>query len=117
MRNWAAGLILGLAAAGGFSAGPAAAESAVEAPRDPAACGACTLRHRSLTRRAKELQAAEEARGACRIKGDITAAGERLYHRPGDPAYAWVWIDEAAGERWFCSAEDAEAAGWRAAGG
>jgi len=114
--GWVAGLLaVGVLASGGMAADAVApAESAVEAPADPAACGACTLRHRNLTRRAKELRAAEEARGDCQIKGDITATGERRYHRPGDPGYAWVWVDEAAGERWFCSAEEAEAAGWRA---
>jgi hypothetical protein len=121
VRILLAGLIVGLVATGIAYAGqgesgaapPPAGDSAAGELRDPAACGACTLRHRNLTRRAKELQAAEGARGACRIKGDITATGERLYYRPGDPAYAWTRIDEAAGERWFCSAEEAEAAGWR----
>jgi len=121
VRVWAAGWVAGLLAAGVLPCGgmaadavaPAPAESGVELPPDPAACSACTLRHRNLTRRARDLQAAEEARGDCQIKGDITAAGDRLYHRPGDAAYPRVWVDEAAGERWFCSTEEAEAAGWR----
>jgi hypothetical protein len=121
VRILLAGLIVGLSvtamAYAGQGEGDAAplpaGDSAAGELRDPAACGACTLRHRNLTRRAKELQAAEEARGACQIKGDITATGERVYYQPGDPGYAWTWIDEAAGERWFCSAEEAGAAGWR----
>ncbi len=39
----------------------------------------------------------------------------RRYHRPGERDYEWVWISEARGERWFCSVDEAEAAGWRAA--
>lgn len=50
----------------------------------------------------------------CSIKGNINRDGERIYHMPGMRSYANTRIDETAGERWFCSAQDAEAAGWRA---
>jgi len=50
----------------------------------------------------------------CRIKGNINGQGERIYHLPGAPSYADTRIDRGRGERWFCSAEDAERAGWRA---
>lgn len=53
---------------------------------------------------------------ACAIKGNINRSGERIYHVPGGPAYDSVRIDEAAGERWFCSEAEAQAAGWRAPG-
>jgi endonuclease YncB( thermonuclease family) len=56
------------------------------------------------------------AAAGCVIKGNITAAGERVYHTPASPWYARTRVDESAGEAWFCSAADAEAAGWRAAG-
>ncbi len=56
--------------------------------------------------------AAPEAPGACAVKGNRSDRG-RIYHLPGSPAYAATRIDEAAGERWFCSAAKAEAAGWR----
>ena len=71
--------------------------------------------NQNLSERRKERQAAKEARGDCQIKGDITPEGERLYRRPGEPDYEWAWISEAKGERWFCSVDEAEAAGWRAA--
>jgi len=51
----------------------------------------------------------------CAIKGNVTAKGERVYHLPGAQWYARTRIDESEGERWFCSAAEAEAAGWRAA--
>lgn len=60
-------------------------------------------------------QGSEPARGECRIKGNINAKGERIYHRPGQADYQRTRINEAQGERWFCSAAEAEAAGWRAA--
>lgn len=50
----------------------------------------------------------------CDIKGNISGSG-RIYHRPGQQNYARTEIDTGAGERWFCSAAEAEAAGWRAA--
>lgn len=55
------------------------------------------------------------ARRACAIKGNISSSG-RIYHVPGSRHYERTVIDEASGERWFCSKEEAEAAGWRAAG-
>jgi endonuclease YncB( thermonuclease family) len=48
----------------------------------------------------------------CKIKGNISRNG-RIYHVPGSPNYAATQIDETKGERWFCTAEEAEAAGWR----
>lgn len=47
------------------------------------------------------------------IKGNISARGNKIYHMPGDRAYASVKIDPTAGERYFCSEQDAQAAGWR----
>jgi len=51
--------------------------------------------------------------GKCRIKGNISGNG-KIYHVPGSDAYAKTRIDESKGERWFCSEEEARAAGWRA---
>lgn len=52
----------------------------------------------------------------CAIKGNISGNG-RIYHLPGGRHYDRTGIDEAQGERWFCSPAEAEAAGWRAARG
>ena len=52
---------------------------------------------------------------ACRIKGNISGSGERIYHSPGQRDYERTGIRPENGERWFCSAAEAEAAGWRAA--
>ena len=49
----------------------------------------------------------------CDIKGNINARGERLYHVPGGRWYDQTRIDESRGQRWFCSEEEARAAGWR----
>lgn len=51
----------------------------------------------------------------CEIKGNISRSGERIYHVPGQQHYDRTRIDTAAGERWFCSAAEAEEAGWRPA--
>ena len=50
----------------------------------------------------------------CSIKGNISSHGH-IYHLPWSPWYDRVSIDEARGERWFCSEADALAAGWRPA--
>ena len=43
------------------------------------------------------------------IKGNINSRGERIYHVPGSRYY-----DRTIAEFWFCTAEEAEAAGFRA---
>jgi micrococcal nuclease len=48
------------------------------------------------------------------IKGNISQnSGEKIYHVPGQENYAPTRINEAAGERWFCTESDAVSAGWR----
>jgi micrococcal nuclease len=49
----------------------------------------------------------------CVIKGNISSSGEKIYHLPGQRYYNQTVIDESKGERWFCSEEEAQAAGWR----
>jgi endonuclease YncB( thermonuclease family) len=50
----------------------------------------------------------------CNIKGNINREGEHIYHVPGRSSYGATKINESRGERWFCSEEEAIAAGWRA---
>ncbi len=50
----------------------------------------------------------------CKIKGNISAAGERIYHVPGQTYYHDTWVS-VVGERWFCSEIEAQQAGWRRA--
>ncbi|WP_336488279.1 thermonuclease family protein [Methylobacterium nigriterrae] len=64
-----------------------------------------------------ETAPAEAAPGGCKIKGNINAKGAKIYHEPGSRDYERTRINEAKGERRFCSAEEAERAGWRATGG
>ena len=70
--------------------------------------------------RARAWAAAEvQAPGGCTIKGNVTNAG-RIYHMPWSPWYEKVRMDQdgrggAKGKRWFCSEEEALAAGWRPA--
>lgn len=64
-----------------------------------------------------EAAPAKAASGRCTIKGNIsTRSGERIYHLPGGPWYDRTKISEGRGERWFCSEQEARAAGWRRAG-
>ncbi len=55
-----------------------------------------------------------DRRGSCTIKGNVSTGGERIYHVPGGAFYDRTEINEAEGERWFCSEAEARAAGWRA---
>ncbi len=53
----------------------------------------------------------------CKIKGNISVnSGERIYHVPGQHYYEDTRISPQYGERWFCTEEEARAAGWRKAG-
>ncbi len=49
----------------------------------------------------------------CRIKGNIGASGEKIYHVPGGKFYDNTLIEPEKGERWFCTEAEAVAAGWR----
>jgi hypothetical protein len=49
----------------------------------------------------------------CTIKGNMTRSGECIYHVPGGRYYNSVKMDLSKGKRWFCSEEEAEAAGCR----
>lgn len=51
----------------------------------------------------------------CSIKGNISVTGEKIYHVIGCAYYNKTNISEDEGEKWFCSGEEAEAAGWRKA--
>lgn len=50
------------------------------------------------------------------IKGNISRSGEKIYHVPGGANYNQVKIDESAGEMFFRTEAEAQAAGWRKAG-
>ena len=51
-------------------------------------------------------------KGSCVIKGNI-GHGKKTYYMPFHYAYSLVKIDEAKGERWFCTEDEAIAAGWQ----
>lgn len=51
----------------------------------------------------------------CQIKGNISRNGTRIYHVPGQQDYDKTRISESKGERWFCTEDEAQAAGWRRA--
>jgi len=49
----------------------------------------------------------------CTIKGNVNTSGECIYHKPTSRWYAKIQMKISKGTRWFCSVEDAEAAGCR----
>lgn len=49
----------------------------------------------------------------CTIKGNVNSAGVCIYHRPESRWYAKIKMHISKGTRWFCSVEEAEAAGCR----
>lgn len=66
------------------------------------------------TRRAGAAEAQRTAAppsASCVVKGNVNRKGRRIYHVPGDPYYG-----RTKPENWFCSAAEAEAAGFRRAG-
>ena len=63
---------------------------------------------------AAEWLAPGSASANCDIKGNISIeTRERIYHVPGQRYYEQTRISPEYGERWFCSEEEARAAGWR----
>jgi endonuclease YncB( thermonuclease family) len=49
----------------------------------------------------------------CTIKGNVNSAGECIYHTPKSRWYAQIKMQISKGTRWFCSVDEAEAAGCR----
>jgi len=49
----------------------------------------------------------------CTIKGNVNSAGECIYHKPTSRWYAQIKMQINKGTRWFCSVDEAEAAGCR----
>lgn len=65
--------------------------------------------------RASKWQVAQvRAPRGCAIKGNVTRT-ERIYHMPWSPWYDKIQMDPEKGKRWFCSEDEAQAAGWRPA--
>jgi endonuclease YncB( thermonuclease family) len=63
--------------------------------------------------RAKLWEAAKRAApDECPIKGQVSS-GEKRYLLPWSPNYDKVQIRPTRGERWFCSEQEALAAGWK----
>jgi endonuclease YncB( thermonuclease family) len=67
----------------------------------------------SISGSSNSAQSNSPASGQCLIKGNMSQSGERIYHVPGGDFYDRTVINVAKGERWFCSEEEARAAGWR----
>ena len=64
----------------------------------------------------KATDAQAGTQGQCVIKGNISYnTREKIYHVPGCLNYEETVINEDKGERWFCTEEEAKAAGWRKA--
>lgn len=57
-------------------------------------------------------EAKRRAPDGCPIKGSVRGR-QRVYLLPWDANYARVRIRTRRGERWFCTQDEAEAAGWR----
>jgi hypothetical protein len=49
----------------------------------------------------------------CTIKGNVNRSGECIYHQPHSRWYAKIEMRISKGTRWFCSVDEAEAAGCR----
>jgi endonuclease YncB( thermonuclease family) len=49
----------------------------------------------------------------CTIKGNVNRSGECIYHQPSSRWYAKIQMKISKGTRWFCSVDEAEAAGCR----
>jgi endonuclease YncB( thermonuclease family) len=57
-------------------------------------------------------EAKRSAPEGCPIKGRV-ASGARVYVLPWSSSYESVRVSTARGERWFCSEDEAQAAGWK----
>lgn len=63
-----------------------------------------------VTQKPAEANEPAQENDACAIKGNINSKGNKIYHMPGQQNY-----DDTEPEEMFCTPEEAEAAGFRAA--
>ncbi len=49
----------------------------------------------------------------CRIKGNVNRSGNCIFHQPSSRWYAQIRMSVDKGTRWFCSVDEAKAAGCR----
>lgn len=84
-------------------------------PRNPARQGICKTVHTfSLICFLQLAYGCPYPPPGCDIKGNISFdSGEKIYHMPGDEFYDSTFIDQAKGERWFCTEDEAMENGWR----
>ena len=91
--------------------------------REPGAVRAFEARFEQIWAVGKQLDASPSASkepsasssstpARCKIKGNVSRDGARVFHVPGDRNYDRVRMDKGLGERWFCSEAQALAAGW-----
>ena len=65
-------------------------------------------------RRGDRLASIENAEATdCKIKGNISRSGEKIFHVIGSSGYVQTKISTDKGEQWFCSEQDAILNGWR----
>lgn len=50
----------------------------------------------------------------CTIKGNVNSKGDRIYHTTASRDYDVTKVKLEEGDRWFCTEEEAKAAGFRA---
>ncbi len=60
-----------------------------------------------------DYQTAVEERKNASWEGNVNRSGECIYHQQGGRWYAKINMDLGKGKRWFCSVQEAEAAGCR----
>lgn len=56
-----------------------------------------------------------EQKPGCDIKGNVNSKGDKIYHVPGMAAYNNTKVQPDEGDRWFCTRDEAKAAGFREA--
>ncbi len=77
--------------------------------------GLCLESTPSLAPTAQFVPQESPKSATCTIKGNISAADEKIYHLIGCDSYSKTQIDESVGEHWFCTEQEAVTAGWRKA--
>lgn len=75
--------------------------------------GAIKPTHETLPILFASASGAKPPSPACRIKGNVNRSGHCIYHTPESRWYAKIKMRVSKGTRWFCSKEEAEAAGCR----
>jgi micrococcal nuclease len=72
----------------------------------------CNKKTKELSNKKEKNIPLTEEKSTCKIKGNISSSGKKIYHLPSQRYYKRTFIDTKKGEKYFCTEEEAQQNGF-----